>query len=244
LSLPKSVYRKLPKRMPESVGFSRYALDFDGVEDYVGVPDDPSLDLSTFTVSAWVKFSSDTGDPQYIAGKYQAGGNYPNYSIFADPGYPAFGTIFYNGSWIGSSGGSPMIGTWYHVAGTYDGSNLVLYVNGAQISSTSAAPPNTYDGQFQIGAREEGAANWTDGVIDHVCVCNRALSVDEIRRNMLNYHNPSRNGLVGWWRLEEGTGLTAHDESGNGNDGTLNPTDDPPTWIGQKKWEMRAEARL
>jgi len=75
-------------------------------------------------------------------------------------------------------------------------------------------------------------------------VYGRALFADEIRRNMLNYHKPTKNGLVGWWRLEEGTGLTAHDKSGNGNDGTLNPSDDPPVWTDVKKWELRARVGL
>ena len=41
----------------------------------------------------------------------------------------------------------------------------------------------------------------------------------------------TRADLVGWWRLDEGTGTTAYDSSGNGNDGTILGN---PQWVAGK----------
>jgi hypothetical protein len=38
----------------------------------------------------------------------------------------------------------------------------------------------------------------------------------------LTIANPASADLVGWWRFDDGSGTTAMDSSGNGNDGTLN----------------------
>jgi hypothetical protein len=51
--------------------------------------------------------------------------------------------------------------------------------------------------------------------------------------NLVNTVNAADPDLVGWWKLDDGAGLTAVDSSGNGNDGTINGT---PTWINPGKY--------
>jgi len=47
----------------------------------------------------------------------------------------------------------------------------------------------------------------------------------------IKYYGDKRSGLVGYWKLDEGSGSTSVDSSGQGNDGTLSPATG-----GQDKW--------
>jgi len=245
LSSPKSVYERKPKRLPKSVGFSRYALDFDGVDDYVEVPSDPSLqDPDAVSMCMWV--NADT-----------LGTNFR--SLINKNGWPTYGRIdnnqdltWYVQNKAGDVSGLTDVGSvsenvWTHLAFVVSVPDdfQAIYKNGSLVGSQGIAWTGELawdnSGPVQMGT---GPDTLFDGEIVGVLIYNQLLSAEEIRRNMLNYHDPVKDGLVGWWRFEEGTGLTAHDRSGNGNDGTLNPSADPPVWTDVKKWGLRAEAGL
>ncbi len=77
--------------------------------------------------------------------------------------------------------GTISAGTRYHVAGTYDGATLTVYVNGASVGSvghTGAIPTNSLP--VRIGADQTGANTFT-GWIDEVEIYSRALSGSEIQ---------------------------------------------------------------
>jgi len=244
MSTPLSVYKRKPKRLPKSKGFSRYALDFDGVEDTVDCGNDSTLQpAAEFTVSAWVKNPSSLNDSQNAVRKeyvYALGGGWST-------GKTGFYIYTSGGSWLYSGDSTTDIndGNWHHIVGVYNGSDLLIYVDGVleNTNNIGSITLNSNTNNLYIGSKS-GAGEYWSGPINEPRIYDRALSAEEIRRNMLNYHNPSKNGLVGWWRLEEGTGLTAYDQSGNGNHGTLNPTTDPPVWTPIEKWELRSEAGL
>jgi len=234
-TVPKSVYPTRPETLPKSLGFSRYSLEFDGVEDYVGVPYSSELNPDIITVLAWIYPTANERTGVVIHGdrllrRWDTGAN----ASVTD----SAGTTFEisAGDWMDS---------WKHVAMTYDKNTLALYINGEQVNSASADgnPLQDHTDDIWTGRRLWGDEYFT-GKIDEPMIYDRVLSQSEIRSMMLNYHAVSKDGLVGWWRFEEGTGLTAHDKSGNGNDGTLNPSDDPPAWKDVKKWEFRARVGL
>jgi len=245
MSLPLSVYKRLPKRLPLSLGFSRYALNFDGVDDRVEVPDDPSLNVDYVTVEALAYVPSGDSFPIAFKGEQSTGKLY-SYRLFG-----AFGGAWYTGVVVGgkeywSSGGTWIGAKWYHLAQTYDGEVVKLFVDAKEVIADDR-PSGVLDKKvgepFRIGGDPVGGM-WLDGYIALVHLYNRALTEKEIRYNMLNYHKPVINGLVIWLDLEEGMGLKAYDKSGYGNDGDLLPTTNPPTWIRNKMWELRSEIGL
>src|SRR5204863_3719140 len=76
------------------------------------------------------------------------------------------------------------LNAWSHLAATYDGSAVRLYLNGAQVASTPASgAAQTSSSPFRIG----GDSVWGEyfkGLIDEVRVYNRALTAAQIQADM------------------------------------------------------------
>ena len=93
------------------------------------------------------------------------------------------GTIGSGESWISGPSASP-VGSWTHVALTYDGSLLVLYVNGVQVASTAVSGLiQASSSPLWIGGNQP-YGEYFKGLIDDVRVYNRALSQAEIQADM------------------------------------------------------------
>jgi len=249
MTVPKTVHPTKPKTLPKSLGFSRYALDFDGVDDKVSIPSSSSLEgMAELTVSVWLypkSFGSYNVPSTYGTQGGYAGKPFELFSNYAGDHkariYLGDGT---NNYFLVAN--TPLeTGKWYHIVFTYDGTYIKAYLNGSLDDSKNVGnfTLTTTTDNFYIG---NGASDKFPfhGLIDNFQVYERTLSPSEIKLLTLDYHSPPMKNLSGWWRMEEGTGLTAHDRSGNGNDGTLNPSNDPPTWRDVKKWELRSEAGL
>lgn len=117
------------------------------------------------------------------------------------------------------------LNTWYHVAGTFDGDSLKIYVNGNEVASKffygKIMPATIYPPAIGALSDPVGGRYWK-GNIDEVRVWSRALSQAEIIANM-NHHldTAGQIGLAGYWRLNENTGTLTHDLSSNNNNGML-----------------------
>ena len=111
---------------------------------------------------------------------------------------------------------APITDTWYHIAITHDFStkNNILYVNGnvedEGIEPLSySATPNTRIGRFYLASLP------FNGLIDEVKIFDYALT----QRQIMQEYNDGKP--VGYWKFDEGEGVTAYDSSGNGNNGTI-----------------------
>lgn len=166
------------------------ALSFDGSNDQIAVPADASLQLSTWSISAW--FNSDTtpNGSALVAEEYTGPGDEINFAVgFCDGtvGSAGGGRPFVGGytgaAWHGVAHGSALSNSaWHHVVGVYDGSDLYLYVNGVESGTVSHAGDFTDVEQVYIGRRWDtgGAASFFDGSMDLVRIFNRALTADEV----------------------------------------------------------------
>jgi hypothetical protein len=109
---------------------------------------------------------------------------------------------------------------WSHVALTYDGSTLRLYVDGQQASSrVTTGSIQTPASPLWIGGNRPYGENF-GGLIDEVRVYDRALGRAEIREDMATPVKPA-NGLVAAYGFDAGSGRTASDSSGDRNAGTI-----------------------
>jgi type II secretory pathway pseudopilin PulG len=208
------------------------ALDFDGRNDCVQVPDSPSFDIEDqITVVAWIN-PEDTWSWRTIVSKLA----HTHYHYRLDLYW------FLYSRKIGISLAGPCdswdmwrpdvyipTDVWTHVAFTYNGYEMVMYKNGIEAadrngSGTLELADSSSDEPFYIGKNSEWG-EYFYGKIDDVRIYRRALSADEIIA--LCWEQP----LVAHWKLDETSGTTASDSSDNGNHGTLvnmNPAND---WV-------------
>lgn len=164
------------------------ALLFPGVADnYVSVPHEKSLDLVTWTVTAWVQMQT-TGNWQAIVGKEEPG-TIRNYTIWVRGGTDVFDAHFSSGGpnqWRLTKGGKTMIADskWHHVAGTYDKKALRMYVDGVlETEEAFSDTPDSTDGPLRIGL-DSNKQYPAKGIIDEVGVFKSALTEDEIESIM------------------------------------------------------------
>jgi hypothetical protein len=114
---------------------------------------------------------------------------------------------------------------WHHVAATYDGGVLALYLNGVQVDQRGSVVRELKDTPSSLLV---GRASWGgvfDGRLDEVALYGRALTGGEVRRHFAA--NPVYTSALiddapaAYWRLGEQPGATtARDASGNGAHGT------------------------
>lgn len=195
---------------------------------------------SAITVEAWIKATSwafnnydgtivckhswSQGEQGYVL---RAGNN--GQLDFSVCGINASGVSI---SWIGAT--SPVaamqLNTWYHVAGTYDGDSLRVFINGVQKGATSL-PDGMITGLAYpvcIGRLSDQAQSQTRywaGQIDEVRIWERALTATDILSRSSTHLNPAlETGLVGYWRCNDGSGTQVTDQTTNGNNGTTSGT--------------------
>jgi chitodextrinase len=202
-------------------------LNFNGTSDYVTVPDSPSLDLLTgMTVEAWVRPTQVDQLWHSVLMKEQSG--MLAYSLYGSTGSGAPSGEIYTGADAEARGASSLpANTWTHLAATYDGTNLRLFVNGVRVATTAATGSLVVsNGVLRIGGNSIWG-EWFSGSIDEVRVYNRALTAAQLQADM----GDPISGLVGAWSFDQ-SGSTVPDASGNGNTGTVSGA----TWTSAGKF--------
>ena len=128
-------------------------------------------------------------------------------------------------------------GTWYHLAGTYDGKVMTVLVNGVVAGSQRfSGSIQMDDSDLMIGKGDPNfsSGEYFHGDIDEVRLWNVARSPEQIRAAMNTRLTGKEPGLAAYWTFDDGT---ANDVSTNGNKGVLDgetqilavtPPDAPP----------------
>ncbi len=158
------------------------AFALDGTDDCIEIPDAPALRPASVTLEAWVTFDVTLGR-QFLFAKPRGAGPFDgdSYALWLE-----------NGTLKGAAGDvglgapfSPVRGRWYLLAYTFDdgATQQVLYVDGIQVASGSAASPIFYGAQpLLLGRGQSGSGpnSFLHGRIDEASIYNRALSGAEI----------------------------------------------------------------
>ena len=159
------------------------ALSFNGTSSRVNVPDANSLDLTTrMTLEAWVNPTVVTSAWRDVI--YKGNDNYYLSATSSTSSRPATGILVggSNAEAFGTTALTP--NTWTHLASTYDGTAVRLYVNGNLVSSTARTGNiTTSSNPLQIGS-DSIFGQYFAGLIDEVRVYNTALTLTQIQVDM------------------------------------------------------------
>lgn len=183
------------------------ALQFDGANDYAEIPDNDVFDgVTEFTLSTWIQpYSHKNAHILGITDVYSM-------DMRSD------GRINFrvNGTIYGTSTSYiPTVHHWHHIALTYDGSNIKLYVNGVIDSNVTSSPTITQSSTpFTIAS----GSNGYHGRVDDVRISNEALTSTEIASLFTAGISGSQ---IAYWKFDDGSGTDVADSSGNSNDATV-----------------------
>jgi hypothetical protein len=202
-------------------------LNLDGQGDYIRVADSQSLCSFTnaITIEVWLKASS-----------FQAESGNINSIIRKNiiPGAENFLLRFRN---VGDKPALEMglgieigllratydftLGTWYHIAGTYDGNTITVFMNGIAVESLNIPGKLSIDqSDLYIGRGDPtfSAGEYFHGELDEIRIWNVARTQEQIQADINTPLAGKQEGLVTYWNFDDGT---AKDLSGHGNDGVL-----------------------
>jgi parallel beta-helix repeat protein len=223
------------------------ALSLNGSSQYATLGTTSDLRSATFTVELWFQrtgtgVATSTGSggftnivPLITKGRAEAENAAAdvNYFLGIDLNTNTLAADFEEGA----SGASPSLnhpvsgsttiaadGTWHHAAATYDGSSWYLYLDGnldgtaspGQPANAGTNVPTVVGSSLNTGST---AAGYFAGVIDEVRIWDHARTQGDIQADMDSEIN-SGSGLLGVWHLNEGSGSSLTDSSGNGITGS------------------------
>lgn len=201
------------------------SIAFDGVDDYVDCGTSSMFELTdSVTLEAWVKVDITQFNPfGRIIDKFNHVED-EGVNLISNGGHLFMEIRDPNGDGYSVYGSSIDDGSWHHVAGSFSGTELKIYIDGVlddqySFTATTIAPSAN---ALSIGNGWDGAAYLPlHGSIDEVRIWNIVRTEAEILACMNSRLDGNEPGLLGYWRLDENSGITTADLTGFGNDGTL-----------------------
>ena len=125
--------------------------------------------------------------------------------------------------------------TWQHVAITFDGSKTRLYLDGTEVASKDAPNPSI---NFRYYSLLPQPYYFTQTIsFREVRLWNVARTAAQLANNATSV-DPKSEGLLGYWKMDEGSGYTFNDATGNGHLGTCEYSEAKD--IGAKDWVTAA----
>jgi cyanobactin cluster PatC/TenC/TruC protein len=206
-------------------------LSFDGKDDRVELGRQPQFKIEpALTLEAWIypqaHQSKWTGIVSCI---YDTGKTESGYGLLLDGktgiqfGLTPSSTnqIIY----LSSKAHSLKLNQWQHIAGTFDGEQMRVYVDGVLRATRQVSSPGICyqpENDLTIGMYRDNNQTYSFlGTIAEVRLWNVARSPAQLLADRHRRLTGTEQGLVGYWQLQEGTGAIAHDRTSHGNHGTI-----------------------
>jgi hypothetical protein len=178
-------------------------LNFDGTDDYVDCGTNSSIrPTGDMSVEAWIK-ADEWGNDGTIIKKRNS------YFLDINDGVE-FRFYLYGLSdtnvFISVAGYN--LNEWIHLVGTYNGSNIMLYVNGIEKKSDNSTGSIDLTAYNVLIGRSEGSNDYFNGQIDQVRIYNRALSAEEIKQLYLYPYAGFQQPCTAWLYAAAAGGLS------------------------------------
>ncbi len=206
------------------------AIQFDGTDDYVNIPTVLSGTETEITFEAWVYPDNFTGLKHIV---YHSDNG--EMALGLDGAKFLFSIKLADENWYQADYTISPIKQWYHIAGVWTKNDSVkLYINGIRKNAKSVPDKFAYDtglsGCSNLGSyyNLDTRRDYMAGKIDEVRIWNIARTESQIREDMCKTISGATSNLLAYWRLDDGSGTTANDQTSNNHDGTLT---NGSTWV-------------
>ncbi len=220
------LYDGTPTNVDFGVGGQiNYGARFNGSNSKIDTGDS-IISTGAFSASFWTKLDTlpSASSPAFVSNEsntgnvgFEVGINYITNKVHF---------FFGAGSVIVNSNSALVANTWYHIACTYDGTNLKMYIDGNLQTQTSTGTLSAATNNLHIG-KSAAFARYIDGTIDQVRLFSKALNQTEVdtlfaeeacvytsTTDIVNY--PTGTTPVAYYKLDN----SSEDYSTGGNDGT------------------------
>lgn len=185
-------------------------LYFDGTGYLDGGPDS-AFTTAGITVEAWV-YPTFWKNAMYVI---STEGNKSGYKLQVPSAIPTFQMGTGSGTVTVAATDTIKLNQWAHLAASFDGSKVKLYVNGqlaAQANYTGQILPNTQN--FRIGEGSLNTGRTFEGRIRDVRIWSSALSDANIASSLNTELSGAEEGLIAWWPFNLSAGTTVLDRTG------------------------------
>ena len=209
------------------VSAQKTALHFDGVDDYIPVTGNSKVSgPSKITLESWIYVTNFNSSP--CADCAPIIWQQDNAYRFGVGNTSAVHFQLMNGSsTVSLSSGSVLSANlWHHIAGTFDGSKMKIYIDGVCTDSSSASFSITYKSSTTDVWIVDPATGF-GGILEETRIWNYARSKAEIKDGMYRRYSSSTSGLVLAYGYEDGIAFKNNttvskidDASSNSNDGS------------------------
>lgn len=229
------LYLVLPYAPHRCAFMGPYSLAFDGASSAVQTQASATIMPQTkMTVEAWIQspgFDQARQDVIASQGNGTTGwslsvpGGIPTFAIALEGNSPALVTV--------QPPGSPALlsaGDWHYLVAVYDGTQVLLYVDGSVVATVAASGSIIpFTGLFTLGdaSGSNNADSCYAGMLHEVRLWGDALTPAQIASNKFHIQAPGDiidapvNGLLAHYEFVEGAGLRTADSSGCNHDLTL-----------------------
>jgi hypothetical protein len=221
-------------------------LVFDGQDDCINLGKNPEFKIvKNITIEAWICAAAQKQWAGILCNIFDTGLTESGYGLLLDGS-----SGIYFGLEPSSQGSAQMpylssgantlnLNQWHHVAGTYDGQQMKVYVDGVEKATQAIASDSinyNTENDLLIGMfKDDNEFYAFGGKIAEVRLWDRARSQDEIKAGMNYPIQGNEAGLVGYWPMNECSGNTVTDKTGKGNNGIINGA----TWVQEELPEKK-----
>ena len=175
-----------PHGSNDVLDLTNYVLDLNGTNEHAYHADNSNFEPDNWSIQAWIDPSAvpTNSDKDWIINKLKV------YRIGLEKisgGVQVTGQLRTGGTYEKVNSGDQNFyvttgGGWYHVVLTFDGTNLVLYVNGDEkdTNSNSSYSTTNQNSEFSIGRRHDTGSLYYNGRIDEISFWNTGLSPNAV----------------------------------------------------------------